>query len=59
MTFEELQKQSDDSERKMLLSWMSKFCTHIDNPNPQSDEENYEFFKRKLKEQFGWTFEDD
>lgn len=45
-------------ERKRLLSWLSKFCTHIDNPNPKTNFENYEFFKHKMVQQFGWTFED-
>ena len=42
-------------EHKRLLSWLSKFCRHIDNGDKWlTDEENLAFFKGKMKQQFGW-----
>ena len=42
-------------ERKRMLSWLSKFCRHIDNGDKWlTDEENLEFFREKMKQQFGW-----
>ena len=42
-------------ERKRVLSWLSKFCRHIDNGDKWlTDEENLEFFREKMKQQFGW-----
>ena len=42
-------------ERKWMLSWLSKFCRHIDNGDKWlTDEENLEFFREKMKQQFGW-----
>lgn len=47
-----------DIER--FLSWMAKFCRHIDNEDKQlTDEENLEFFKQKLKAQFGFELEEE
>lgn len=45
----------DKEERKRMLSWLSKFCRHIDNGDKWlTDEENLEFFREKMKQQFGW-----
>ena len=42
-------------ERERILSWLSKFCRHIDNGEKWStDAENYAFFRKKLHDQFGW-----
>ena len=42
-------------ERKRMLSWLSKFCRHIDNGDKWlTDDENLEFFREKMKQQFGW-----
>lgn len=38
-----------------FFSWMVKYCQHIDNiDKPLTDEENLEFFRRKIKEQFNF-----
>ena len=50
----ELLKEQQE-ERKRMLSWLSKFCRHIDNGDKWlTDEENLEFFREKMKQQFGW-----
>ena len=42
-------------ERKRMVSWLGKFCRHIDNGDKWlTDEENIAFFKEKMKQQFGW-----
>ena len=44
-----------DEEHRRLLSWLGKFCRHIDNGDAWlTDEENISFFKEKMKQQFGW-----
>lgn len=53
----ELLKEQKE-ERKRMLSWLSKFCRHIDNGDKWlTDEENIEFFREKMKQQFGWFFD--
>ena len=48
-----LEEQQD--EHKRLVSWLSKFCRHIDNGDKWlTDEENIKFFREKMKQQFGW-----
>ena len=43
------------AERKRMISWLGKFCRHIDNGDKWlSDEENIAFFREKMKQQFGW-----
>lgn len=50
----ELLKEQDEEHRR-LLSWLGKFCRHIDNGDAWlTDEENIAFFKEKMKQQFGW-----
>ena len=52
--WKELLKEHKE-ERKRMLSWLSKFCRHIDNGDKWlTDEENLEFFREKMKQQFGW-----
>ena len=47
--------KEQDEEHKRLLSWLGKFCRHIDNGDKWlTDEENIAFFKEKMKQQFGW-----
>ena len=42
-------------ERENIVSWLGKFCSHIDNRDKWlTDEENLAFFKEKMKQQFGW-----
>ena len=50
----ELMKEQQE-EHKRMISWLSKFCRHIDNGDKWlTDEENLEFFREKMKQQFGW-----
>ena len=50
----ELLKEQQE-EHKRMISWLSKFCRHIDNGDKWlTDEENLEFFREKMKQQFGW-----
>lgn len=47
--------KEQEEEHKRLVSWLSKFCRHIDNGDKWlTDEENLAFFKEKMKQQFGW-----
>ena len=47
--------KAKQGEHKRLVSWLSKFCRHIDNGDKWlTDEENLEFFREKMKQQFGW-----
>lgn len=47
--------KEQDEEHRRLLSWLGKFCRHIDNGDAWlTDEENTAFFKEKMKQQFGW-----
>lgn len=42
-------------ERERIVSWLGKFCRHIDNFDISlNDDENTEFFKEKMYQQFGW-----
>lgn len=42
-------------ERENIILWLSKFCLHIDMADKHlSDAEALEFWKKKMKEQFGW-----
>lgn len=53
-------KQERDAERERVMAWLGKFCRHIDLPEwSVSDEENTEFFRKKMCEQFGWGKEGD
>ena len=48
--------KEQDEEHRRLLSWLGKFCRHIDNGDKWlTDEENIAFFKEKMKQQFGWN----
>lgn len=52
-----LEKGLEESleEREHVISWLSKFCLHIDMADKHlSDAEALEFWKKKMKEQFGW-----
>lgn len=43
-------------EKDRIISWLGKFCRHIDNFDISlNDYENTEFFKEKMYQQFGWT----
>ena len=47
--------KAKQGEHKRLVSWLSKFCRHIDNGDKWlTDEENLKFFCEKMKQQFGW-----
>ena len=48
--------KEQDEEHRRLLSWLGKFCRHIDNGDEWlTDEENLAFFKEKMKQQYGWN----
>lgn len=47
------------AERRLLLSWLSKFARHIDMPEHLSDEEAKKLWSKKMAEQFGWECDDD
>ncbi len=48
--------KEQEEEHRRLLSWLGKFCRHIDNGDAWlTDEENIAFFKEKMKQQFGWN----
>lgn len=52
-----LEKGLEESleERENIISWLSKFCLHIDMADKHlSDAEALEFWKKKMKVQFGW-----
>ena len=45
-------------ERRLLLSWLSKFARHIDMPELLSGEEAKKLWIKKMAEQFGWECDD-
>ena len=48
--------KEQQEEHKRMISWLSKFCRHIDNGDKWlTDEENLKFFREKMKQQFGWS----
>lgn len=52
--------KEQDEERKRLISWMGKFCAHVDTDfQPMPDEENTRFFCEKMRTQFGWEVSGD
>lgn len=54
-----LQKHVTEPDREQLVSWLSKFCRHIDMGDKlYTDEEALKFFKEKMNHQFGWEFKD-
>ena len=54
-----LQKHISVLDHEQLVSWLSKFCRHIDmGDKPYTDEEALKFFKEKMNHQFGWEFKD-
>ena len=47
--------KEQEEERRRMISWLGKFCRHIDNGDRWlSDKENIAFFREKMKQQFGW-----
>ena len=49
--------KGQEEEKKRMITWLAKFCRHIDNGDRWlTDQENLEFFKEKMKQQFGWEF---
>ena len=46
--------ETQNTERHNLISWLGKFCTHIDFKEPLNDEERTKLFQEKLKQQFAW-----
>lgn len=61
MNMEGIASQNNISvpDHEHLVSWLSKFCRHIDmGDKPYTDEEALKFFKEKMNTQFGWEFKD-
>lgn len=52
-----IREDIDSREQQWLfLCWLARFCRHIDNGDRWlTDEENFEFFKEKMKQQHGWN----
>lgn len=47
-------------EQKRIVSWLGKFCSHVDQHfQPLPDEQNIEFFRQKMKQLFGWDVRGD
>ena len=48
--------REQEEERKRIVIWLGKFCAHADQQyQPRfTDEANIEFFRQKMKQQFGW-----
>ena len=48
--------REQEEEREHIVSWLGKFCAHVDQQyQPRfTDEANIEFFRQKMKQQFGW-----
>ncbi len=48
--------REQEKERENIVTWIGKFCAHVDQQYQPAftDEGNTEFFRRKMKEQFGW-----
>ena len=46
-------------ERENIVQWLARFCRHIDNGDMWlTDADNLEFFKKKMRQQFGWDTDD-
>lgn len=46
-------------ERVNIVQWLARFCRHIDNGDMWlTDADNLEFFKKKMRQQFGWDTDD-
>lgn len=59
MNMEGIEKHISVPDHEQLVSWLSKFCRHIDmGDKPYTDEEALKFFKEKMNHQFGWEFKD-
>ena len=44
-----------EEEQNRLVTWLAKFNRHIDNGDKWlPDDENLEFYKKKMSQQFGW-----
>lgn len=54
-----LREQKEERER--IVTWLGKFCAHVDQQyQPRfTDEANIEFFRQKMKQQFGWEVSGD
>lgn len=50
-----LREVYDREQMWLFLCWLARFCRHIDNGDQWlTDEENFDFFKKKMSQQFGW-----
>lgn len=48
--------REQEEEQKHIVIWLGKFCAHADRQFQPcfTDEQNIEFFRQKMKQQFGW-----
>lgn len=46
--------QRQHEERENMITWLAKFCRHIDMPEHLSDEDAEILWREKMKQQFGW-----
>ena len=46
--------QRQNEEREHMITWLAKFCRHIDMPEHLSDEDAEILWREKMKQQFGW-----
>ena len=47
--------KEQEAERERMVTWLGKFCRHIDNGDAWlPDDENIALFRKKMKQQFGW-----
>lgn len=46
--------QRQNEERENIITWLAKFCRHIDMPEHLSDEDAEILWREKMKQQFGW-----
>lgn len=52
--------REQEEEQKRLVNWLGKFCSHVDQHfQPLPDGQNIEFFRQKMKQQFGWEVSGD
>lgn len=52
--------REQEEEQKRIVNWLGKFCSHVDQHfQPLPDEQNIEYFRQKMKQQFGWEVSGD
>jgi hypothetical protein len=52
--------KEQEEERRNIVHWLGKFCAYLDFKDEcWTYEENLAFFRKKMREQFGWDVADD